>query len=173
MHCCSVIQGDKNIIKFDGDHNSPRPQFYYDSITIFFYNVLRPPDAPVIPEVPEPIYFDDALDMDDVDEVHCPASYILTFPKFTPVIVGELEQLQLLKWCIVSHLDFGMSHFLDLNYYRIPSMRYWGQYDHLPLPTLSRLLLVVAVLMVLYGTYFISMFMSLMYLFRRNPGTNS
>ena len=36
-------QGDKNIIKFEGDHNSPRPQFYYDSVSIFFYNVLRPP----------------------------------------------------------------------------------------------------------------------------------
>ncbi|XP_020267346.1 uncharacterized protein LOC109842856 isoform X2 [Asparagus officinalis] len=35
--------GDKNIIKFDGDHNSPRPQFYFDSITIFFHNVLSPP----------------------------------------------------------------------------------------------------------------------------------
>lgn len=65
------MQGDKNIIKFDGDHNSPRPQFYYDSITIFFYNVLRPPDAPiVVPEVlPEPHFYDDALDLDDVDEV--------------------------------------------------------------------------------------------------------
>ncbi|WOK95258.1 hypothetical protein Cni_G03965 [Canna indica] len=38
--------GDKNIIKFDGDHNSPRPQFYYDSVSIFFYNVLRPPQIP-------------------------------------------------------------------------------------------------------------------------------
>lgn len=35
--------GDKNIIKFDGDHNSSRPQFFYDSISIFFYSVLRPP----------------------------------------------------------------------------------------------------------------------------------
>ncbi|KFK32200.1 hypothetical protein AALP_AA6G210300 [Arabis alpina] len=35
--------GDKNIIKFDGDHNSSRPQFYYDSVLIFFHNVLRPP----------------------------------------------------------------------------------------------------------------------------------
>ncbi|XP_074589519.1 uncharacterized protein LOC141845342 isoform X2 [Curcuma longa] len=38
--------GDKNIIKFEGDHNSPRPQFYYDSVSIFFYNVLRPPQIP-------------------------------------------------------------------------------------------------------------------------------
>ncbi|KAI3850285.1 hypothetical protein MKX03_028841 [Papaver bracteatum] len=38
--------GDKNIIKFDGDHNSPRPQFYYDSVSIFFYNVLHPPQVP-------------------------------------------------------------------------------------------------------------------------------
>lgn len=35
--------GDKNIIKFEGDHNSSRPQFYYDSVTIFFHNVLSPP----------------------------------------------------------------------------------------------------------------------------------
>ena len=37
------MQGDKNIIRFEGDHNSPRPQFYYDSVSIFFYNVLHPP----------------------------------------------------------------------------------------------------------------------------------
>ncbi|XP_021637703.1 uncharacterized protein LOC110633416 isoform X2 [Hevea brasiliensis] len=35
--------GDKNMIKFDGDHNSSRPQFYYDSVSIFFFNVLHPP----------------------------------------------------------------------------------------------------------------------------------
>ncbi|RYR76041.1 hypothetical protein Ahy_A01g000635 isoform B [Arachis hypogaea] len=37
--------GDKNIIKFDGDHNSSRPQFFYDSVSIFFYNVLHPPQV--------------------------------------------------------------------------------------------------------------------------------
>ncbi|XP_068320215.1 uncharacterized protein [Pyrus communis] len=37
--------GDKNIIHFDGDHNSSRPQFYYDSVSIFFYNVLHPPQT--------------------------------------------------------------------------------------------------------------------------------
>lgn len=41
-----IMQGDKNIIKFDGDHNSSRPQFYYDSVSIFFYNVLHPPQLP-------------------------------------------------------------------------------------------------------------------------------
>ncbi|XP_044462687.1 uncharacterized protein LOC123193684 isoform X1 [Mangifera indica] len=35
--------GDKNIINFNGDHNSCRPQFYYDSVSIFFFNVLHPP----------------------------------------------------------------------------------------------------------------------------------
>ncbi|KAE9594794.1 putative serine aminopeptidase, S33, alpha/Beta hydrolase [Lupinus albus] len=35
--------GDKNIIKFNGDHNSSRPQSFYDSVSIFFYNALRPP----------------------------------------------------------------------------------------------------------------------------------
>ncbi|XP_024529448.1 uncharacterized protein LOC9650776 isoform X2 [Selaginella moellendorffii] len=52
--------GDKNIIKFEGDHNSARPQFYYDSVTIFFYNVLRPPSetyAESVP-VPDPLYYD-------------------------------------------------------------------------------------------------------------------
>lgn len=43
----SALQGDKNIIKFEGDHNSPRPQFYFDSINIFFHNVLQPPDDEV------------------------------------------------------------------------------------------------------------------------------
>lgn len=32
--------GDKNIIKFEGDHNSGRPRFFLDSVTIFFYNTL-------------------------------------------------------------------------------------------------------------------------------------
>ncbi|KAJ4758228.1 alpha/beta-Hydrolases superfamily protein [Rhynchospora pubera] len=50
-HCDRIYDGyagDKNIIKFDGDHNSPRPQFYYDSVSIFFYNVLRPPLIPAV-----------------------------------------------------------------------------------------------------------------------------
>ncbi|KAG6768844.1 hypothetical protein POTOM_024454 [Populus tomentosa] len=37
--------GDKNMIKFDGDHNSSRPQFYYDLVSIFFFNVLHPPQT--------------------------------------------------------------------------------------------------------------------------------
>ena len=44
-HIIYYLQGDKNIIKFDGDHNSSRPQFYYDSVSIFFYNVLHPPQV--------------------------------------------------------------------------------------------------------------------------------
>lgn len=39
------MQGDKNMIKFDGDHNSSRPQFYYDSVSIFFFNILHPPQV--------------------------------------------------------------------------------------------------------------------------------
>ncbi|XP_014623858.1 uncharacterized protein [Glycine max] len=48
--------GDKNIIKFDGDHNSSRPQFFYNSISIFFYNVLHPPHTPRVCKLEK--YFD-------------------------------------------------------------------------------------------------------------------
>jgi hypothetical protein len=40
------MQWDKSIIKFEGDHNSPRPQSYYDSVSIFFYKTLHPPLLP-------------------------------------------------------------------------------------------------------------------------------
>uniref|UniRef100_A0A0E0CHB8 Serine aminopeptidase S33 domain-containing protein n=1 Tax=Oryza meridionalis TaxID=40149 RepID=A0A0E0CHB8_9ORYZ len=49
-HCDRIHQaygGDKSIIKFEGDHNSPRPQSYYDSVSMFFYNTLHPPQLPV------------------------------------------------------------------------------------------------------------------------------
>ncbi|KAL1832508.1 uncharacterized protein LOC108221581 [Daucus carota subsp. sativus] len=42
-----AYMGDKNIIKFEGDHNSPRPQFYFDSVNIFFHNILQPPEDEV------------------------------------------------------------------------------------------------------------------------------
>ena len=42
-----ALQGDKNLVKFEGDHNSPRPQFYFNSINIFFQNVLQPPEDEV------------------------------------------------------------------------------------------------------------------------------
>jgi hypothetical protein len=41
------LEGDKNIIKFDGDHNLPVYMFTFDSIkNIFFHNVLNPPAIP-------------------------------------------------------------------------------------------------------------------------------
>jgi hypothetical protein len=33
--------GDKNIIKFEGNHNSPRPSFFFDSAVIFLYGALQ------------------------------------------------------------------------------------------------------------------------------------
>ncbi|KAL0910942.1 hypothetical protein M5K25_019039 [Dendrobium thyrsiflorum] len=60
--------GDKNIIKFDGDHNSPRPQFYFDSITIFFHNVLSPPK-----DLPDEHYLHtmhDYFDQDNWDTIN-------------------------------------------------------------------------------------------------------
>ncbi|CAL9173688.1 unnamed protein product [Musa hybrid cultivar] len=64
----SSYVGDKNIIKFDGDHNSPRPQFYFDSITIFFHNVLDPPKS-----VSDELYFHrmhDFFGQDNWDNMH-------------------------------------------------------------------------------------------------------
>jgi len=36
--------GKRNIITFKGDHNSMRPKFFYDSVSIFFYNLLLDED---------------------------------------------------------------------------------------------------------------------------------
>jgi hypothetical protein len=33
--------GDKNILRVEGDHNSERPRFLYDSVAIFFLNTLH------------------------------------------------------------------------------------------------------------------------------------
>jgi hypothetical protein len=43
--------GDKNLITFDGDHNSNRPAFYFGSCGIFLHNCLRggDRDPPVMP----------------------------------------------------------------------------------------------------------------------------
>ncbi|KAK2646867.1 hypothetical protein Ddye_022062 [Dipteronia dyeriana] len=60
--------GDKNIIKFEGDHNSPRPQFYFDSINIFFHNVLQPPNDEVGATYIDPIH--DYFGKDSWSTVH-------------------------------------------------------------------------------------------------------
>eukprot|EP00850_Spirogloea_muscicola_P018871 SM000177S03204 [mRNA] locus=s177:210935:220262:- [translate_table: standard] len=68
---CAVYAGDKNLIKFEGDHNSVRPSFYYDSIAIFFHNVLCPPPAPgVVDDTDDHSFdFEDELDQATVYEV--------------------------------------------------------------------------------------------------------
>jgi len=35
-----AYSGDKNIVKFEGDHNSSRPSFFFDSASIFLYTIL-------------------------------------------------------------------------------------------------------------------------------------
>jgi len=43
-HCQDLYAkyaGDKTITKFDGDHNSPRPEFFMDSATIFLYSRMQ------------------------------------------------------------------------------------------------------------------------------------
>lgn len=36
-----AYNGDKNMIRFEGDHNSARPQFFYDSVSIFLHQALQ------------------------------------------------------------------------------------------------------------------------------------
>eukprot|EP00903_Cladosiphon_okamuranus_P008877 g8499.t1 len=40
---CDAYAGDKNFITVDGDHNSPRPGFLFDSVYIFLQRALRVP----------------------------------------------------------------------------------------------------------------------------------
>jgi hypothetical protein len=35
--------GDKNLLIVDGDHNTPRPKFLYDSVSIFLQQTLQVP----------------------------------------------------------------------------------------------------------------------------------
>ena len=43
-HCEELHEayaGDKNLIKFEGDHNASRPDFFNNSAVIFFTNTLQ------------------------------------------------------------------------------------------------------------------------------------
>jgi hypothetical protein len=42
--------GDKNLIRVEGDHNSDRPFFMMDSVSIFFHNVLQCDKLPSVLE---------------------------------------------------------------------------------------------------------------------------
>ena len=41
--------GDKNLVRVEGDHNSPRPRFLFDSATIFLQNYLQVPRDWAVP----------------------------------------------------------------------------------------------------------------------------
>lgn len=41
--------GDKNVIIVDGDHNSPRPKFMFDSVAIFLVHTLQIPEHWMLP----------------------------------------------------------------------------------------------------------------------------
>lgn len=43
----SKYAGDKSLVKIEGDHNTPRPQFFLDSVAIFFYNTLQCENLPL------------------------------------------------------------------------------------------------------------------------------
>ncbi|KAL5073039.1 hypothetical protein RYX36_012023 [Vicia faba] len=72
--------GDKNIIKFDGDHNSSRPQFFYDSVSIFFYNVLRPPQVSIAEKLEKYYDLGDLKLGSGVDEVFSVSTTLRSAP---------------------------------------------------------------------------------------------
>ena len=45
-----AYSGDKNIVTVEGDHNSDRPQFFLDSVAIFFYNTFQCKNLPKLDE---------------------------------------------------------------------------------------------------------------------------
>lgn len=47
-----MYSGDKSITEFEGDHNSQRPGFFYDSAAIFFHNVLMCDSIEIIEKSP-------------------------------------------------------------------------------------------------------------------------
>jgi len=46
----SKYAGDKNLVLVEGDHNSPRPRFLYDSAAIFLNATMNVPPALAIPD---------------------------------------------------------------------------------------------------------------------------
>jgi len=46
----SNYAGDKNLVLVEGDHNSPRPRFLYDSAAIFLNATMNVPPALAIPD---------------------------------------------------------------------------------------------------------------------------
>lgn len=60
-----AYQGDKNLIMLEGNHNSPRPNFFMDSVAIFFYNTLLCESIKVPVSVIEhdPVLSDDSFEI--------------------------------------------------------------------------------------------------------------
>jgi len=54
--------GDKNQLLVEGDHNSPRPRFFFDSASIFFHNALLSSE-----EQEESVQTNESLESADVD----------------------------------------------------------------------------------------------------------
>ena len=50
-----VYPGDKNIVRVEGDHNSDRPSFMFDSVSIFFHTLLGCDNLPKFEEEKLPI----------------------------------------------------------------------------------------------------------------------
>ena len=67
VHHCKdlyeVYAGDKNVTYVEGDHNSNRPDFFLDSVAIFFYNTLH------VENLKELNYGDKIGDMNQINNI--------------------------------------------------------------------------------------------------------
>jgi pimeloyl-ACP methyl ester carboxylesterase len=80
--------GDKNLTEFDGDHNSIRPSFFYDSGAIFFHNVLS--CDMIINEIKTPEGEDDYEELFSSEKL--PEFDSTNFRKFAETLNGDEDQ---------------------------------------------------------------------------------
>jgi len=105
--------GDKNLIMLEGDHNSPRPEFFYDSVSIFFQNTLCKgevdpttvcsPEDPEIEEnwksipndAPLGFYVNDTPDEEDEElQAAIKASLLVNQPDLIEIQQNEIKEPQ-------------------------------------------------------------------------------
>jgi hypothetical protein len=88
-----VYGGDKSLIRFDGDHNSERPDFFYDSVAIFFYNVLVSND-PVLEKELQTSYSSDMSSTGSSQSIASKIGVGISTPKSKNIVGSDSDEEQ-------------------------------------------------------------------------------